>query len=272
MAYEQILYGVDGTVATITLNRPEKLNAWGPLIEREVRAAITSAVDDPAVRSIVLTGAGRGFCSGAEMDRLVQRSAGKPVEVNPEPDEPWLEGAPPALRTRFSYIAAVPKPTIAAVNGPCAGVGLVLACYCDVRIASESAVFLTAFARVGLVAEHGIAWVLPRIVGHGAAMDLLLSSRKFGAAEAKSIGLVSSVVPDAELAAVASGYARDLGEKVSPRSVRVMKHQVWQAQFTGLDEALSLANSELAQSIGTDHFREGVSHVVGRRKANFAGS
>ncbi|MFO1305777.1 MAG: enoyl-CoA hydratase-related protein [Burkholderiales bacterium] len=266
MAYEQILYAVDGTVATITLNRPEKLNAWGPLIEREVRAALTCAVGDPAVRSIVITGAGRGFCSGADKDRLAQRSAGTPVEVNPDPDEPWLAKAPPALRTRFSYIAASPKPTIAAVNGPCAGVGLVLACYCDVRIAGESAAFLTAFSRVGLIAEHGIAWLLPRIVGHGNAMDLLLSSRKIGAAEAKSIGLVSRVVPDAELAATASGYARDLGEKVSPRSVRVLKRQVWQGQFSGLADALALAKAEQAQSLASDEFRDGVMRVVGPGK------
>lgn len=263
MAYEQILYAVDGTVATITLNRPEKLKAWGPLIEREVRAAITCAVEDAAVRSIVITGAGRGFCSGADKDRLAQRSAGVPVEVNADPDEPWLADAPPELRTRFSYIAAVPKPTVAAVNGPCAGVGLVLACYCDVRVASESAMFLTAFSRVGLIAEHGIAWLLPRIVGHGMAMDLLLSSRRIGAAEAKSIGLVSSVVPDAELAAVASAYARDLTEKVSPRSVGVIKRQVWRGQFTGLAEALALAKSEQAQSMRSDDFREGVTRVVG---------
>lgn len=273
MAYEQILYDVDDTVATITLNRPEKLNAWGPVIEREVREAVGRAVDDAGVRSIVLTGAGRGFCSGADMERLTQRSEGKPIEAAAErADEPWLARAPAALRTRFSYFAAIPKPTIAAVNGPCAGVGLVIACYCDVRIASESAMFLTAFARVGLIAEHGIAWVLPRIVGHGAAMDLLLSSRKVGAAEARSMGLVTRVVPDAALAAEATAYARDLGEKVSPRSVRVMKYQVWQAQFTPLDDALELANSELAKSFGTDDFREGVSHVIARRKANFVGS
>lgn len=273
MAYEQILYSVDAAVATITFNRPEKLNAWGPTIEREVRDAIGRAVDDSGVRAIVVTGAGRGFCSGADMDRLTQRSEGKPVEAGVETgNEPWLAQAPAALRTRFSYFAAVPKPTVAAINGPCAGVGLVIACYCDVRIASESAVFLTAFARVGLIAEHGIAWVLPRIVGHGAAMDLLLSSRKVGAGEAKAIGLVTRVVPDADLASDAAAYARDLGEKVSPRSVRVMKHQVWQAQFTPLADALELANSELAKSFGTDDFREGVSHVVARRKANFVGS
>jgi len=273
MTYEHIRYEMTEGIATITLDRPEKLNAWNPVMEGEVRTAIGLASTDDAVRVIVLTGAGRGFCSGADISRLEKLSQGAVRHAPPERvDEAWLADAPPELRSRFSYFAGVPKPIIAAINGPCAGVGLVIACYCDIRIASTDALVLTAFARLGLIAEHGIAWILPRLIGQGAAMDLLLSSRKVSAAEAFALGLFNRLVAPEQLMAEVRSYAKSLSEAVSPRSVRIIKRQLWEAQFQSLGEALALANVELPKSFEIGDFREGVSHFVQKRKASFAGN
>jgi enoyl-CoA hydratase/carnithine racemase len=163
MAYEQILYAVDSRVATITLNRPDKLNAWTGHMHYEVRDTMRAAVDDPQVRVIVLTGAGRGFCAGADMNTL------QGIQQGTESSEPREEAFDPAANASFqrtySYFPSVAKPIIAAINGACAGLGLVLALYADIRLASDAAVFTTSFSRRGLVAEHGVSWLLPRLIG-----------------------------------------------------------------------------------------------------------
>jgi len=175
MNHETIRLEIADGIARLTLNRPERLNSFNVEMHEAVRdalAAVERGAADRSVRVLVLTGAGRGFCSGADMSRLEKLSQGAVRHAPPERvDEAWLADAPPELRSRFSYFAGVPKPIIAAINGPCAGVGLVIACYCDIRIASTDALVLTAFARLGLIAEHGIAWILPRLIGQGAAME-----------------------------------------------------------------------------------------------------
>jgi enoyl-CoA hydratase/carnithine racemase len=173
--------------------------------------------------------------------------------------------------TRYTYFPSVPKPVIAAVNGPAAGLGLVIALYADVRFASEDALFTTAFARRGLIAEHGIDWILPRLVGLSGALDLLLSARKVGAAEALRMGLVNAVFPAASFMDEVRAYAGELASAVSPRSMRVIKRQLYLTLGRSLGEAVRTGNEEMAASFETEDFKEGVDHFVEGRAANFDG-
>jgi enoyl-CoA hydratase/carnithine racemase len=270
MGYEQILYEVKDRVATVTLNRPDKLNAWTAVMGREVREAMTEAGRDEAVRAIVLTGAGRGFCAGADM-QLLSGIAGAGRLEGREP----AAGGDPAVRADFrgpyAYFPTIPKPIIAALNGATAGLGLVISLYCDLRIAADTAVFTTAFSRRGLIAEHGVSWMLPRLVGLQHALDLLLSARKIAAAEALAMGLVAQVRPAATLAADVRAYARELADLVSPRSLRVMKRQLWEAQFQSLAEATAVADEEMRGSFTAEDFKEGVAHFVEKRAPRFTG-
>ena len=170
--FEQILYGVAERVATITFNRPERLNAWTHQMEHEVHEAVDRAAADDAVRAIVLTGAGRGFCAGADMEGLSERA-----KSSTRPPAARAPESPDNFAQRYSYLAAVPKPVIAGINGPAAGIGFVLTLFCDIRYMAEGAKLSTSFARRGLIAEHGSDWMLPRLVGTMHALDLLMSAR-----------------------------------------------------------------------------------------------
>lgn len=265
----QILYAKAGAVATVTMNRPERMNALTKVLEAELRDAMERAHRDPEVRAVILTGAGKAFCAGMDMDEL---------EVLPPEDiqaEQWMRpydmNRRADFQTRYSYFPAVAKPVIAAINGAAAGLGLVMALYSDFRLASTKAVFATAFAKRGLIAEHGIAWMLPRIVGHAHATDLLLSSRKIDASEALAMGLVNRVVEPDALMGAAQELAQTLSQEVSPRSVGVMKRQLWEAPFQGLGEAVALANREMFHSLQSQDFKEGVSHFLERRPPAFTG-
>lgn len=276
MGYEQIVYDTQDRVATVTLNRPDKLNAWTQVMGREVRAAMDEAARDERVRVIVLTGAGRGFCAGADMNLLsgisgAGAAGGEEVAWPPVPAG-TAEGVRADFRGRYAYFPAIPKPIIGALNGPTAGLGLVVALYCDVRFASDAAVFTTSFARRGLIAEHGISWMLPRLVGLPHALDLMLSARKIDAAEALRMGLVNRVVPHADLMPAVRAYAQELAQLVSPRSMAVMKHQLWEAQLQTLAEATAVADEEMTRSFGTADFKEGVAHFVGKRPPHFTGA
>jgi enoyl-CoA hydratase/carnithine racemase len=270
MEYAELLYSVDGGVATVTLNRPDRLNAWCASLDGEVRAAMRVASDDPAVRVIVLTGAGRGFCAGADMNVLQGIQDGG-ATARPGPPEAWDAAAREDFRKQYSWFPAVPKPIIGAINGPCAGLGMVIALYTDIRFASDAAVFSTAFSRRGLIAEHGISWLLPRLIGMANAADLLFSARRVEAAEAKALGLVSRVIPHADFSAEVKAYARMLATEVSPRSLREMKREIWAAQFQGLGEAIEAANADMAGSFASEDFKEGVAHYVEKRQAAFTG-
>lgn len=270
MGYEHILYDVAGRIATVTLNRPERLNAWTSTMEREVREAVGAAAGDDGVRVIVLTGAGRGFCAGADMD-LLQSIPGGGASGETERLRPVDPSARPDFQRKYSWFPTVPKPVIAAINGPAAGLGLVIALYCDVRIAAEGAVFTTSFSRRGLIAEHGISWLLPRLVGPANALDLLLSARKIDAATALRMGLVNEVLPQERFRDGVSAYARELATLVSPRSMRVIKRQVWEAQFQTLAEATEVADAEMRLSFASEDFREGVAHFVEKRAPAFTG-
>jgi enoyl-CoA hydratase/carnithine racemase len=275
MGYEQVVYDTQDGVATVTLNRPDKLNAWTQVMGREVREAMDEAARDERVRVIVLTGAGRGFCAGADMTLLSGISgagaAGAEEVALPVPAA-TPDDAREDFRGRYAYFPAIPKPIIGALNGATAGLGLVVALYCDVRFAADTAVFTTSFARRGLIAEHGISWMLPRLVGLPHALDLMLSGRKIDAAEALRMGLVNRVVPQADLVPAVRAYAQELAQLVSPRSMAVMKRQLWEAQFQTLAEASAVADEEMTRSFGTADFKEGVAHFVEKRPPHFTGA
>jgi enoyl-CoA hydratase/carnithine racemase len=276
MAYEQILYTTADRVATITLNRPDKLNAWTATMEREVRSAVEQAETDDIVRAIVLTGAGRGFCAGADMSLLgtvAKRGVTEQVKeraLHSTAAEP--QGHVRAdFRKKYSYFLATKKPVIAAINGPVVGLGLVVALYCDLRFASDAAQFSTVFARRGLIAEYGMAWMLPRIVGHSNALDLLFSGRTVDAADALRMGLANRVLPQERFLVQVYEYARELASNVSPRSLAVIKRQVYEAMFQSLHEAFDASEREMLASLDSLDFKEGVAHYIEKRSPVFVG-
>jgi enoyl-CoA hydratase/carnithine racemase len=276
---DDVLYDVNDRVATITLNRPDRLNAYTARMAAAIKQAMADAAADSVVRVIVLTGAGRGFCAGADMDVLSGTASAGATGVPAQEGEldgrfrskfgPDL-GGDFADAERFGYFVKTKKPVIAAINGPVAGIGLVMALYADLRFADETAVFTTSFAQRGLIAEHGISWLLPRLVGQANALDLLLSARKIRADEAERIGLVNKVFSHDAFMADVYGYARMLAETVSPRSMAVMKAQVWKANFQDFNQSLAVADAEMKTSLGHAEFKEGVAHFLEKRKARFA--
>ncbi|MEL6983895.1 MAG: enoyl-CoA hydratase-related protein, partial [Actinomycetota bacterium] len=226
--HDAVLYEVQGRVALITLNRPERLNAWNGDLASGYFNSLDRAAADPEVGAIVVTGAGRGFCAGADMDVLQGIGSGSGGDDGGEPE------------TRdATYALSIPKPIIAAVNGACAGLGFVHAVACDIRFAAEGAKFTTAFSRRGLVAEHGISWTLPRLVGQSNALDLLLSGRVILAEEAKELGLVSRVYSPDALLDETMAYAADMATNAAPTSMAVMKHQVYNHPQLPLDSAMA---------------------------------
>lgn len=274
-AYQEILTGLADGVLTITLNRPDRLNAWTGTMQVEVETAIRKGGADEAVRCIVITGAGRGFCAGADMNGLqsIQASAGADYNATrpaaPRPASPSaLEQTFPG---RFGHMFACPKPIIAAINGPCAGIGLILTLFADMRYAAAEAKFTTAFAQRGLIAEHGIAWQLPRLVGEANALDLLFTARKFDGAEAERLGLVNKALPGDELMDYVNDIARHLATQVSPRSVAIMKRQVRESYFQSYAASLEVADAEMEASFATHDFKEGVASFVERRPPAFTG-
>ena len=277
MSEMTVLYSVEQHVATITLNRPNRLNALTRPMEDELTAAMQRADEDDSVRVIILTGAGRGFCAGADMESLGEIGGVDWDTVDQEalrdrilPPKPREETAVDFQKT-YSYFPAIRKPVIGAINGAAVGLGFILPLYCDIRIASDKARFGTAFSQRGLIAEHGISWMLPRLVGISNALDLLYSARLIDAEEACRMGLVSRVVPHDELMATVSEYAMQLATTVSPRSLRVIKKQVYEALFMTLGDAIDVANDEIMESFQCEDFQEGVAHFLEKRPPAFSG-
>jgi enoyl-CoA hydratase/carnithine racemase len=268
VTYQHILYEVSDKIATITLNRPDRMNAWTATMERDVRQAMGAAAGDDNVRVIVLTGAGRAFCAGADMEALqgidpneIRRGENTPFDMNRRAD--W--------QTRYAYYPAIPKPVIGMLNGATAGIGLVHALYCDLRFAADNTVFTTSFARRGLIAEHGISWMLPRIVGHANALDLLMSARRVSSEEALRIGLVNRLYSPDRLREETYAYARDLADFVSPSAISVIKRQLYDVPFQTLAEATIDANREMQIALKGSDFREGVASFVEKRPPRFTG-
>ena len=269
--YEQILYQVEDPIATITLNRPERLNALTQKMLAELRHALAEAESDRRVVGIVLTGAGRGFSSGMDIESLGATASGSGGD---RAIDPALDAQPgdPAMgadfQVTFSYLLSLRKPLIAAVNGPAAGLGMMIACLCDMRFAGPAAVFRIAFGQRGLIAEHGSSWILPRLLGPARALDVLWTSRKITAKEALELGLANRVV-EGDAAEAAREYLRDLAETTSPTSLMIMKQQVYRHLMLPLGPAMEDANRLMAESLGRPDFKEGVSSFVERRAPKF---
>ena len=250
-----VLATVDDGVACFTLNRPDRLNAWTLEMEERYFGLLAEAAADPAVRVIVVTGAGRGFCAGLDADALTGVAGGTPLSDRP--------------RKPQSFPLEIPKPIIAAVNGPCAGIGFLQALFADVRFAATGAKFTTAFARRGLLAEHGVSWLLPRMIGHARATELLLSGRVFLAEEAASLGLVHRVVEPDELLETTVAYARDLAEHCGPLAMAVTKYQVQHHWDVDLAEAQRETFALVERVHTTPDFEEGVASFVEKREPRF---
>ena len=257
---EVVLFEVQDDVAVLTFNRPDRLNAWTPELQTRYFDLLDECAERQDVRAIIVTGAGRGFCAGADMQALQTLSEGGD---NGQSTTTGHDSRP------VTHALGIPKPVIAAINGACAGLGLVHAVMCDMRIAAEGAKFTTAFARRGLVAEHGLSWMLPRLVGPARALDLLLSGRVFLGAEAAELGLVNRAVPDGAALDEALVYARMLAGDCSPNSMALMKQQVYGDYERTLSESLEEANRLMAESFSRPDFAEGVSSFVERRQPNF---
>lgn len=270
--YQEIDYAVDDPVATITLNRPQALNAWTMRMGAEVKHALATAEADPRVVGIVITGAGRGFCAGADLKDLRSMTEGR-APTDPSAELAANPGDPEAgdsFRGTYTYVISVRKPVIAAINGPVAGMAIPIVLACDLRFASDRATFTTAFSRRGLIAEWGVSWLLPRVVGTAHALDLLFSARRVDAGEAARIGLVNRVVPHDELLAVTRAYVADLAANCSPASMAIMKRQVWQHWQSELGPAEKEAIRLMVESFSRPDFREGVVSFLEKRPPRFA--
>ncbi|GCE41560.1 Enoyl-CoA hydratase [Rhodococcus wratislaviensis] len=246
-------------VRLITFNRPEKRNAWSDELSVAYAAALADADRDPAVRVIVVAAAGSTFCVGGDMEDLKTFAAERTfARKNVRRSAPW-------------ETTRVRKPVVAAIQGACAGIGFAHALACDVRFAAMDARFTTTYARRGLPAESGVAWLLPRVIGMSAAVDLLLSARVIGAAEAMRLGLVAQVIEGDEVLSEALRYAHDLARSCSPKAMQTIKEQLWAGQETVSFELSAVSADQLAERFLTDSddVMEGVSSFVEKRPPEF---
>lgn len=272
--YQQITYEVDGPSAVITLNRPDALNALTNNMMEELKHALATAEQDSAVVGIILTGAGRGFCAGMDMNALDSQASGGDlnggVELRKLAADPGDKAMGPNFEIAFTYILSIRKPIIAAVNGAAAGLGMSISLLCDMRFAADKAKFVTAFAHRGLVAEHGQSWILPRLIGPAKALDLFWSSRKVEAEEALSLGMVNRVFPAADLLAETKAYIQNLADNSAPGSMMVMKQQVYRHLNMSLGESMHETTTLMDASLVHEDFNEGVKSYLEKRPPNFS--
>jgi enoyl-CoA hydratase/carnithine racemase len=255
---EPLLTERRGAVLVATLNRPERMNAWNDALEDRYFALLDAADADPDVRAVVLTGAGRAFCAGADMDDV------EDVAASGEAEGVFERPHPRSYPLRFR------KPLIAAINGAAAGLGLIEALYCDVRFCAPDVKLTTAFARRGLVAEYGVAWILPRIVGTGRALDLLLSGRVVLGEEAHRMGLVDQLAPREQVLDAAVAYAQDLAQHCSPTAMAAIKRQVHADLERSLAAATADADRLTVEALRGADVGEGVASFLERRPPRFA--
>ena len=263
-------YAVRDRVATVTLHRPERLNAWTGRMHAEYRALLARASADSGVRVIVVTGSGRGFCAGADSRALeghVERGA-YDAGLGDDVAMPGY-GVRPEFDADFAYQFGIPKPIIAAVNGPAAGVGLVLACYCDLRFAARGAKLTTSHGRLGLPAEYGLSWLLPRLIGVTRAADLLLSSRVVLAEEAEQLGLVNRVLAPDELLPHTYAYAGVLAREIAPSSLAATKLQLYRDLHLDVASSVQDAAERMASMMKGPDFAEGVAALTEKRPPDF---
>jgi enoyl-CoA hydratase/carnithine racemase len=274
MDYQHLLLEIDDPVATVTLNRPDKLNALTLRTTDELRHALIEADRDEAVVGIVLTGAGRGFCAGLDLSDVEEMERAGSTDISDagadladgEPHDPHASAD---FERPCSYLMSLRKPVIAAINGPCVGLGFSFAMFSDLRFMSSAAMFSTAFSGLGLVAEHGTAWLLPRLIGISKTLDVLWSGRRIGAEEALSLGLVHRVVEPDQLLEQARDFIRQLALTASPTSLMHMKRQVYSYLMQPLRSAMADTETLQDQSMTWPDLAEGIAAFTEKRPPNF---
>ena len=248
-----------GGVLLLTLNRPDRFNAWNEVLERRYYELLDEAEADPEVRAVVVTGAGRGFCAGADMEDLQGL-------IETGDFSPMAGRVPPRHRPLLFG-----KPLIAAINGAAAGLGLIEALYCDIRFATPQAKLTTSFAKLGLIGEYGVAWLLPQLVGRSRALDLLLSSRVVLGEEALQLGLVDRVVAAEQLLDAAVAYAEELASSCSPAALRTIKRQLFQVEDSSFAESIEEGDRLMLEALGAPDFKEGLNSYLEGRPPAFSG-
>jgi 2-(1,2-epoxy-1,2-dihydrophenyl)acetyl-CoA isomerase len=265
MSYETIELTIEDSVANVTLNRPERLNAWNQQFGEELRDALLKDAADPSVRAVLITGAGRGFSSGADLkDMLEQAMSGAPV---PDVGELLRERYHPII----TGIRELPKPVVAAVNGPAVGIGCSLALACDLIWAAESAVFGLAFVNIGLVPDGGSTFLVPAAVGKARALEMALLGQPVSAEQALEWGLINRVVPDGKLMEEAGSLARRLAAGPT-RSYANSKRALNNSVLKIMGEQLDLEAQIQSEMAGTADFTEGVQAFVEKRDPVFKGN
>jgi enoyl-CoA hydratase/carnithine racemase len=269
---DPILLSKENGIAIVTLNRPHRGNAWTGRMESRFRAAIDDADTDADVGVIVITGAGRQFCVGADSKALEMSSDAGSYQSGID-ERPAQPGNPddPASRTRFGFLRALDKPVVAAANGAAAGIGLVLFCFADIRFVAAGAKLTAAAPRLGLPAECGISWILPRLIGGSRAAEILLSSRIVLGEEAAAIGLAHESLPQDQVLLRALEYSGSLVSECAPSSLKATKRQLALDMERSLIDADIDAHQRLLQMVGTADFREGVKALKERRPPRFRG-
>ena len=270
--YQEIIYEVDAPVATITMNRPEQLNAFTNRMLAEICHAVDRAERDESVVGMVLTGAGRGFSAGMDMNALHRASSGDRGVAEDlslfaaNPGDPSMGDG---YDQSFLYLLTVRKPVIAAVNGACAGLGFCFALLADIRFVEPQAKITTAFVQRGLIAEHGSSWLLPRLIGAGKALDLLWSGRKINGEDAHELGLAEYLSAKGESAREAGNYIRQLAASCSPTSIMVMKQQIYRHLQMDAGDAMRESIKLMGESLVREDFKEGVRSFIERRPPEF---
>ncbi|HVN26929.1 MAG TPA: enoyl-CoA hydratase-related protein [Candidatus Binataceae bacterium] len=273
MNFSDILYDKSDRIATVTFNRPEKMNAWTTKMGLEMRTAMLDADRDDNVGAIIVTGAGRAYCAGADMGGLSEISQGRATAggATAAPQEDLPEGARADYRTPYSWMMALKKPVIGAINGACVGMGFTICLYQDIRIASDKARMGLIFTQRGLAIEHGSSWMLPRIIGATRAMEMAVTGRLVDAQEAHAIGLVNRVVPQDKLMETAREVAGHIAKNCSPLGVSHAKRLIWEHLFTDLATAVRDDDASMQAMTRSEDFKEGVKAFIEKRPPQFKG-
>ena len=262
MSYETILFERENGVARLTLNRPDRLNSFTVAMHGEVREALTSAAEDPAVRAVLLTGAGRGFCAGQDLGDRAVAPGGASVDLGDSVERYYA----PLIR----QLSTMAKPVICAVNGVAAGAGANIALACDIVIAARSAKFIQSFANIGLIPDSGGTWILPRLVGQARALGLALTGEPLLAEEAESWGLIWKCVDDDALMAEAGTLAAKFATGAT-RGLAETKRLIRDAWLQSLDAELDLERDAMRALGQSDDYKEGVAAFAAKRPPVFAG-
>lgn len=263
MTYKCLLYGVEDRIATLTLNRPERLNALGDTLREDLYDAVTKAAADPAVGVLVITGAGRGFCSGGDVKAMSEREQGGATPLAAERWAPVRDRVVLAMRN-------CQKPVIAAINGAAAGAGMNLALACDMRIASSAAKFSQAFVKRGLTPDWGGSWFLPRVVGAAKACELIFTGATIDAAEALRLGIVNAVTAPEDLMAETYTLARAIAAGPAV-AIQLAKRAILHNQDVDLRAGLEFETFAQGICRETEDSKEGVRAFVEKRAPQFRG-